>query len=160
MSLHSLTSEQELPTPSAIEEKVPQHLHDCVWIMTSDVWYSVPFWTTMHDFCWCRPTAKASGGWASREMAEDGEEMGQVQEQWEGEYITLMRDQCLSLHDIPGGLRWSSMCTLGLHTHRRRKYFSISSKRAKNSIAIQINHFPSHFQPSHITFLLLTSVDS
>lgn len=30
-------------------------------------------------------TAKAPGAWAGGEMAEDGEEMGQVQKQWKGE---------------------------------------------------------------------------
>lgn len=38
---------------------------------------------------WRPSTAKASGDWANGEMVEDGEEMGQVQEQWEGEYITV-----------------------------------------------------------------------
>lgn len=60
------------------------------------------------------PTAKASGDWASGEMAEDGEEMGQVQEQWEGEYITLMHGRCLSLCDIPDSVRQSSVCGIGL----------------------------------------------
>lgn len=50
-------------------------------------------------------------------MAEDGEEMGQVQEQWEGEYITLMHGRCLSLCDIPDSVRQSSVCAIGLHVY-------------------------------------------
>lgn len=80
-----LTSEQELPTPSAVEEKVLQHLNFWVWILNYDVGHLKLFWTKMMDISWFHLTAKASGDRASGEMAEDGEEMGQVQEQWEGE---------------------------------------------------------------------------
>lgn len=68
-SLSLFPSEDELPPPTAQEEKVKglRAGRSCVFFLYSPA-----------SFTW---TAEAAGGGESREVAEDGEEVGQVQEQ-------------------------------------------------------------------------------
>ena len=78
------SSEEELPTPSAFEEKVRTFLFSHV--ACSDSAFHLKHLLPPHIFsgpCVVSflPPAKAAGVGASGEMAEDGEEMGQVQEQ-------------------------------------------------------------------------------
>lgn len=75
------SSENELPTPTAIEEKVKTfftEMHAQISLVVSFLFAH----SLMHR---CGSgiffLAKATGVGASSEMAEDGEKMGQVQEQ-------------------------------------------------------------------------------
>lgn len=139
--------------------------------MTCYVCHSVRFWTKMHDLSWCRSTAKASGDWANGEMAEDGEEMGQVQEQWEGEYITdnpvasslPMYFACFvtcmyKFINTAGELRalfcpfdrCSRHCAPSVCTCNDVWIHFCMRKPSVNQCLLTINNFPSPFKPAHI----------
>lgn len=113
-SLLSLTSEQELPTPSAIEEKVPQRWHCWLWIMTCYVCRSARFWTKMHDLSWLSPNSKSimrlsewRNGWR---WWRNGTSTGTVRRR-------VHHSDAWPLCDIPDSVRQSSVCAIGLHVY-------------------------------------------
>lgn len=74
--MYFCSSEEELPTPTALEEKVGT-------FFTAHVIHFCPLTHALstYDVLCFAFSAKATGVGASGEMAEDGEEMGQIQEQ-------------------------------------------------------------------------------
>lgn len=77
------SSEEELPAPTAHEEKVKTEMSRAKWVsvLWTETWVDFKCYSSGLSVVFCSPAsvslpAKAAGDRASREVAEDGEEVG------------------------------------------------------------------------------------